>query len=84
MSGGWGVGFWFERFNIIVNSLQRDYNPQVWGSYTPTIIETGITLGSFGFFFTLFALFVRSIPAMSIAELKENLEAPRKNPAQQH
>ena len=77
------IGMWFERFNIIVNSLQRDYNPQVWGSYTPTIIETGITLGSFGFFFTLFALFVRSIPALSIAQLKENMDPPRKNPTQQ-
>ena len=78
------IGMWFERFNIIAGSLQRGYNPQVWGSYTPTIIETGITLGSFGFFFTLFALFVRSIPSMAIAEMKENLEPPRKNSAEQH
>ena len=78
------IGMWFERFNIIVNSLQRDFNPANWGSYVPTIIEAGITLGSFGFFFTLFALFLRSMPGMAIAELKEGLPPPRKNPAAEH
>jgi molybdopterin-containing oxidoreductase family membrane subunit len=73
------VGMWFERFNIIVNSLQREFNPINWGSYTPTIIEFGITLGSFGFFFTLFALFARSMPSVAISELKEALPPPRKH-----
>jgi molybdopterin-containing oxidoreductase family membrane subunit len=73
------VGMWFERFNIIVNSLQREFNPANWGSYTPTIVEFGITLGSFGFFFTLFSLFARSMPSVAIAELKEGLPPPRKH-----
>jgi molybdopterin-containing oxidoreductase family membrane subunit len=78
------VGMWFERFNIIVNSLQREFNPANWGSYTPTVIEAGITLGSFGFFFTLFSLFARAMPSLAIAELKEGLEAPRKHGAAHH
>jgi molybdopterin-containing oxidoreductase family membrane subunit len=78
------IGMWFERFNIIVNSLQREFNPANWGSYTPTIVEAGITLGSFGFFFTLFCLFARAMPSLAIAELKEGLEAPRKHGAAHH
>ncbi|MDH4224806.1 MAG: polysulfide reductase NrfD [Deltaproteobacteria bacterium] len=73
------IGMWFERYNIIVSSLQRDFDPYVWGSYWPTIIEAGITLGSFGFFFTLFLLFIRAMPSMAIAELKESIPAPMKH-----
>jgi len=73
------IGMWFERYNIIVSSLQRDFDPFTWGTYWPTVIETGVTVGSFGFFFTMFFLFVRAMPSMAIAELKEGLPAPRKN-----
>ena len=71
---------WFERFNIVVSSLQRDFNPDNWGTYWPTIVESGITLGSFGFFFTLFVLFARAMPSVAIAEVKEGLEPPTRNP----
>ncbi|MCZ6472206.1 MAG: polysulfide reductase NrfD [SAR324 cluster bacterium] len=74
------IGMWFERFNIVVSSLQRDFNPANWGTYYPTIVESGITLGSFGFFFTLFALFARAMPSLAIAEVKEGLAPPRRNP----
>jgi Ni/Fe-hydrogenase subunit HybB-like protein len=67
------IGMWFERFNIVVSSLQRDFNPANWGPYWPTPVEFGITLGSFGFFFTLFLLFVRAMPSLAIAEVKESL-----------
>ena len=33
------VGMWFERFIIIVSSLERDYLPSSWASYSPTSIE---------------------------------------------
>ncbi len=75
------IGMWFERFNIVVSSLQRDFNPTNWGSYHPTIIEFGITLGSFGFFFTLFILFMRAMPSLAIAEVKEGLPPPIKSAA---
>ncbi|MBI4082191.1 MAG: polysulfide reductase NrfD [Candidatus Lambdaproteobacteria bacterium] len=78
------IGMWFERFNIVVSSLQRDFNPANWGSYAFTIVEWGITIGSFGFFFTLFVLFARAMPIMALAEVKEGLEAPRRHPAQHH
>jgi len=66
------VGMWLERYVIIVTSLSRDYDPYAWGTWLyPTPIEVGITLGSFGFFFTLFLLFTKILPVLSITELKE-------------
>ena len=78
------VGMWFERFNIVGSSLQREYNPYSWGEYWPTIVEAGITVGSFGFFFTLFAIFVKTLPPMAIMELKEGTIPPMKNPGGGH
>jgi len=67
------VGMWLERFVIIVTSLAHDYDPYVWGTYRPTFVEVGITLGSFGLFFTLYLLFVKNLPVLSISEIKEHL-----------
>ena len=64
------VGMWFERFVIIVTSLHRDFLPSSWRMYTPTVFDLGILLGSFGLFFTLVLLFTRTLPAVSMAELK--------------
>ncbi len=33
------VGMWFERFIIIVSSLEREFLPSRWASYQPTSIE---------------------------------------------
>ena len=70
------VGMWCERFNIIVTSLHRDFLPSAWGMYTPTAFDWGMTIGSFGLFFTLFLLFVRLFPTISIAEIKGVLIRP--------
>lgn len=64
------VGMWFERFVIVVTSLSRDYLPSSWGMYIPTIFDIGILIGSFGLFFTLIFLFIRTLPVVSIAEVK--------------
>ncbi|MBM3777731.1 MAG: DUF3341 domain-containing protein [Acidimicrobiia bacterium] len=64
------VGMWFERFVIIVTSLERSFLESSWASYTPTLIEFAIFIGSFGLFFTGFLLFVRLLPVISIAEVK--------------
>jgi molybdopterin-containing oxidoreductase family membrane subunit len=64
------VGMWFERFVIIVTSLHRDYLPSSWSMYTPTFIEAGTFIGTFGLFFTLFLLFTRVLPIISIGEVK--------------
>jgi len=64
------VGMWFERFVITVTSLSRDYLPSSWAYYTPTLYDAGILLGSFGLFFTLVILFTKSLPVVSISEVK--------------
>jgi molybdopterin-containing oxidoreductase family membrane subunit len=67
------VGMWLERFVIIVTSLAHDFDPYVWGTYRPTYVEVGISLGSFGLFFMLYLLFVKNLPVLSITEIKEHL-----------
>jgi molybdopterin-containing oxidoreductase family membrane subunit len=64
------VGMWFERFVIIVTSLSRDFLPSSWHNYHPTIYDFGILFGSFGLFFTLILLFAKTLPVVSIAEIK--------------
>ncbi|HEX2983681.1 MAG TPA: NrfD/PsrC family molybdoenzyme membrane anchor subunit [Ignavibacteriales bacterium] len=64
------VGMWFERFVIIVTSLSRDFLPSSWQYYKPTIVDLGILIGSFGLFFTLLLLFIRTLPVISISEVK--------------
>ena len=73
------VGMWFERFNIIVISLANEFEPGSWGLYKPSWVELGITVGSFAWFFMFFLIFVRTLPALSIAEIKEILPVPKKN-----
>jgi molybdopterin-containing oxidoreductase family membrane subunit len=65
------VGMWLERFNIIVTSVAKDHSPYSWGTYTPSLVEVGITIGSFGMFFTLFLIFSKILPVLSISEIKE-------------
>ncbi len=72
------IGMWFERFNIIVISLSRDFDPAAWGVYKISWVEIGITVGSFAWFFMFFLLFIKTLPAVSIAEIKEILPVPKK------
>jgi molybdopterin-containing oxidoreductase family membrane subunit len=65
------VGMWLERFVIIVTSLSRDYMPSAWAMYHPTVTDLAIYFGTIGFFFLLFVLFIRVLPAISIAEVRE-------------
>ncbi|GAB4330840.1 MAG: polysulfide reductase NrfD [Candidatus Abyssubacteria bacterium] len=67
------IGMWVERFVIIVTSLAHDFDPYAWGTYTPTIIEAGITLGSFGMFFLMYAGFAKLLPVVAMGELKADI-----------
>jgi molybdopterin-containing oxidoreductase family membrane subunit len=64
------VGMWFERFVITVSSLNRDFLPSSWAYYKPTLIDSGLLIGSFGLFFTLVLLFTKTLPVVSISEVK--------------
>ena len=67
------VGMWFERWVIIVSSLQADYLPSSWNFYRPTIFDFGVMLGSFGLFFTMFLLFAKFLPMIAMAEIKHEV-----------
>jgi molybdopterin-containing oxidoreductase family membrane subunit len=67
------IGMWLERFNIVVTSLSRDYLPSSWSHYTPTLVEVGIFVGTFGLFFTCYLLFVRIAPVIAFHEVKHTL-----------
>jgi molybdopterin-containing oxidoreductase family membrane subunit len=64
------VGMWFERFNIIVTSLSKDYLPSAWASYSPTFVEVSVYLGTLGIFFLGVLLFFKYIPMIAISEVK--------------
>jgi Ni/Fe-hydrogenase subunit HybB-like protein len=64
------VGMWLERFVIVVTSLSRTYLPSAWGTYSPTRYDWGLFIGTMGLFLTLFFLFVRFLPVISIFEMR--------------
>jgi hypothetical protein len=64
------VGMWIERFVIIVGSLHRDFVPSSWGMYSPTFWDWATFAGTIGLFLTLFFLFIRLLPAISIFEMR--------------
>jgi molybdopterin-containing oxidoreductase family membrane subunit len=64
------VGMWLERFVIIVLSLHRDFLPSSWGMFRPTIFDWSTYFGTIGLFCTLFFLFMRLLPAISIFEMR--------------
>jgi len=65
------TGMWLERFVIVITSLHRDFTPSAWGMYYPTIWDWATFIGSIGLFFTLFLLFIRYLPMISIFEMRE-------------
>jgi molybdopterin-containing oxidoreductase family membrane subunit len=71
------VGMWLERFVIVVTSLHRDFLPSSWGMYSPTFWDWATFLGTIGLFLTLFFLFIRLLPAISIFEMRTLLPEAR-------
>jgi molybdopterin-containing oxidoreductase family membrane subunit len=69
------IGMWFERFVIIVTSLHRDYLPSSWAMFYPTLVDVGVYLFTFGFFFTAFFLFAKFFPVINMAEVKSVLKS---------
>jgi molybdopterin-containing oxidoreductase family membrane subunit len=64
------VGMWLERFIIVVTSLHRDFLPSSWGMYWPTRWDIALFAGTIGLFLTLFLLFIRFLPMISIFEMR--------------
>jgi Ni/Fe-hydrogenase subunit HybB-like protein len=64
------IGMWFERFEIVVTTLNRDFLPANWGYFRPTWVDVLTYVGTFGLFFTMFLLFMRFVPMIAISEVK--------------
>jgi Ni/Fe-hydrogenase subunit HybB-like protein len=65
------VGMWLERYVIVVVSLSADFLPSSWALYHGTGWDYATFFGSVGLFFTLLFLFIRVLPVISIAEMRE-------------
>ncbi|MGE5615303.1 MAG: NrfD/PsrC family molybdoenzyme membrane anchor subunit [Bacillota bacterium] len=65
------LGMWSERIMIVVTSLNRDFLPSAWRLFVPTFWDVSMLLASIGFFFFLFLVFVRVLPAITIFEMRE-------------
>ncbi len=70
------LGMWMERVLIVVSSLNRDFVPSAWRIYVPTVWDWIFLAGSISTFAWLFLLFVRVLPAISIAEMRELVSHP--------
>jgi molybdopterin-containing oxidoreductase family membrane subunit len=77
------IGMWLERFIIVVTSLHRDFMPSAWGMYYPTVWDWATFAGSIGLFFSLLFLFIRFLPIISMAEMRE-LVAETQQRAEKH
>ena len=65
------IGMWTERYVIVVTSLHRDFLPSSWGMYSGTWWDYATLFGTIGLFVMLLFLFIRFLPAISMAEMRE-------------
>ena len=65
------IGMWAERFVIIAMSLEREYLPSSWYGYRATFVDWGLFVGTISFFLLLFLIFLRLVPFVPVAEVKE-------------
>jgi molybdopterin-containing oxidoreductase family membrane subunit len=72
------IGMYTERFLIIATTLSRQYLPDTWRVYVPSLVEISILVGSLAMFITLFLIFVKVFPSVSIYEVKETMKMPKK------
>jgi molybdopterin-containing oxidoreductase family membrane subunit len=70
------IGMYTERFLIVATTLSRQYLPDAWGVYVPSLVEISIMVGSLAMFVTLFLLFVKIFPSVSLYEVKETMPLP--------
>jgi hypothetical protein len=64
------LGMWSERLWIVISATWHDFLPHNWGSYFPSWVELTILGGSFCFFFFWFLSFSRTLPVVSLSDVK--------------
>ncbi len=73
------IGMFTERFLIVATSLPVKFLPDAFGYYVPSLVEISIAIGSFAIFTTLFLIFIKWVPCVSIYEVKETLKPLRRD-----
>ena len=71
------ISMWSERYLIVVQSLHRDFMPSAWGMYRGTWWDYAALFGSMGLFLSLVFLFIRFLPVISMAEMRELLPSAK-------
>ncbi|MGN6551047.1 MAG: NrfD/PsrC family molybdoenzyme membrane anchor subunit [Pararhizobium sp.] len=71
------IGMWLERILIVWNTLARAYEPSMWHIFIPTLWDWLVLFGSLGFFATMYLLFVRVFPAVSMHEVRQLADQER-------
>ena len=74
------AGMWLERFVIIVGSTSHDFLPHNWHQYAPTWVELSISGGGLCFFLLWFLGFSKSVPTVSVGDLKEDMLRDKESP----
>jgi molybdopterin-containing oxidoreductase family membrane subunit len=64
------AGMWYERYVIIVTTLERHLTPGSWRTFQATWVDQWTFIGTFGLFMMLFLLFLRFLPVIAIGEVK--------------
>ncbi|HEU5274288.1 MAG TPA: NrfD/PsrC family molybdoenzyme membrane anchor subunit [Xanthobacteraceae bacterium] len=77
ISAGIILGMWQERYTFTISSLAHNYSPSYWGVFYPTFWDWAALAGTIGLFLTMFFLFLRFAPIVSLAEVREIVEEER-------
>ena len=64
------TGLWLDHYILVVQSLHADYLPSEWRYFAGTKWDWMTLLGSFGLFLTLFFIFIRIFPMISMFEVR--------------
>lgn len=67
-----GASIYVTHLTLLVSGLSFGHFPAMWRGYDPTGWEYALLAGSAGLFLLLLALFLRTLPAISIFEAKES------------
>ncbi len=65
------LAMYIERYLIVVPVLSHRDNPFTWTDYTPSFVEISIACGAFAYFFLLYAVFIKLMPIVTIADVRE-------------
>jgi molybdopterin-containing oxidoreductase family membrane subunit len=78
------IGMWLERYVIVVTSLHADFLPSSWKMYHGTAWDYMTYYGTIGLFGALLFLFIRFLPVIAIAEMRELVHETQERTGQAH